>query len=394
MKQQNKNKNSEIKSEKEKLNSKQLFNICIITVILCITLIFPGCISEKRTQTINTVSDYGFRNILNGVSNNQNDYEDTDENESDYVGIWVSKPMVSLGIIYAEAIEICMYDGETVEFERREYIATKKRGLVWEEDEKSRIHKTTEIKKGYIKHGIPYFDLYNPERYNNHKIYIDDVLYYGEYETEEKKLYPSDFTSMDNCIYFLNDIYNGEYTSDLDEIEFKEDKGTVSDYTEEDFIPEYDKTAITVDMIKDLSISINKQIEKMVEKDNKNFIFENTREIYFTFSADKNFSGDIKKLEITVWEECIYEDLETADETGGLIWKYFKATGTFENITKIEYPDEDFDWNETQEEMISEYFQATQGYDYTGKYIHVDDDSDRLLFVENENTLDYLYHCY
>ncbi|MDY4813135.1 MAG: hypothetical protein SO152_04710, partial [Ruminococcus sp.] len=150
-------------------------------------------------------------------------------------------------------------------------------------------------------------------------------------------------------------------------------------------------TAITVDMIKDLSISINKQIEKMVEKDNKNFIFENTRDIYFTFSADKNFSGDIKELEITVWEECIYEDLETADETGGLIWKYFKATGTFEKITKIEYPDEDFDWNETQEEMISEYFQATQGYDYTGKYIHVDDDSDRLLFVENENTLDYLY---
>lgn len=393
MKQQNKNNKGKTKLIKENLNSKQLFNICIITVILCFTFIFPGCSNEKRTQTINTGSNYGFRNIFNGVSNNQNDYEDTEESESDYVGIWVSKPMVSLGIIYAEAIEICMYDGETVEFERREYIATKKRGLVWEEDKQSRIHKTTEIKKGYIKHGIPYFDLYNPERYNNHKIYIDDVLYYGEYEAEENKLYPSDFTSMDNCIYFLNDIYNGEYTSDLDEIEFKEDKGTVSDYSEEDFIPEYDKSAITVDMIKDLSISINKQIEKMVEKYNKNFRLARTRQIYFTFSADKNFSGDIKKLEITVWEECTCEDLETADETGGEIWKYIKATGTFENITKIEYPDEDFDWDETQEELISEYRHAIQGYDYRGKYIQVNDeeDSDRLLFVENENTLDYLY---
>lgn len=137
MKQQNKNQNSKIKSKIEKLNSKQLFNICIITVILCFTLIFPGCSNEERTQTVNTGSDYGFRNIFNGVSNNQNDYEDTDENESDYVGIWVSKPMVSLGIIYAEAIEICMYDGETVEFERREYIANKKRGLEWKEDKKS-----------------------------------------------------------------------------------------------------------------------------------------------------------------------------------------------------------------------------------------------------------------
>ena len=398
-----KKRNNEIclntKYKNKVLYSKKFSLISVIILILCFTLILPGCGNNEPSKTVVGGDDYynDDQNIDNNQDVNQNEYENEEDEENSYVGIWVTKPIYWLGAIYGEAIEIYSYDNNTIEFERRRYAPEKHGTLNWEEVKNSRIHDTVEIKKAHIGHGIPYFDLLkDPNNIYNFSVYIDDdSLYFEEYGKEENLLYPSDFTSLDTCLAFFNIAYE-DYTDSFNDGFKLENNKSVSDYTEEDFIPDFDWKQITVDMIKDSATSIYKQIENTVKKDKKKYGVDEIYSVYFTFSAEKNFSGNIKDLNVTVWAGYSYEDPNYDLEGDYMIYRYVKATGTFDGITKIEYSDEDFKWTDSLDKELDSYYSITNGtveeYDnYRDEYIHVEDDTKDLMFKENGDLLDYIY---
>lgn len=289
-----KKRNNEIclntKYKNKVLYSKKFSLISVIILILCFTLILTGCGNNEPSKTVVGGDDYynDDQNIDNNQDVNQNEYENEEDEENSYVGIWVTKPIYWLGAIYGEAIEIYSYDNNTIEFERRRYAPEKHGTLNWEEVKNSRIHDTVEIKKAHIGHGIPYFDLLkDPNNIYNFSVYIDDdSLYFEEYGKEENLLYPSDFTSLDTCLAFFNIAYE-DYTDSFNDGFKLENNKSVSDYTEEDFIPDFDWKQITVDMIKDSATSIYKQIENTVKKDKKKYGVDEIYSVYFTFSAEK-----------------------------------------------------------------------------------------------------------
>ena len=398
-----KKRNNEIclntKYKNKVLYSKKFSLISVIILILCFTLILPGCGNNEPSKTVVGGDDYynDDQNADNNQDVNQNEYENEEDEENSYVGIWVSKPIYWSGAIYGEAIEIYSYDNNTIEFERRRYAPEKHGTLNWEEVKNSRIHDTVEIKKAHIGHGIPYFDLLkDPKNIYNFSVYIDgDSLYFEEYGKEENLLYPSDFTSLDTCVAFFNIAYE-DYTDSFYNGFKLENNKSVSDYTEEDFLPDFDWKQITVDMIKDSATSIYKQIENTVKKDKKKYGVDEIYSVYFTFSAEKNFSDDIKNLNITVWAKYFYEKPDEEGFDVDVIERYVKATGTFNGITKIEYPDEDFKQTDSLKEKFDSYYSITNGtveeYDnYRDEYIHVEDDTKDLMFKENGDLLDYIY---
>ena len=398
-----KKRNNEIclntKYKNKVLYSKKFSLISVIILILCFTIILPSCGNNEPSKTVVGGDDYynDDQNADNNQDVNQNEYENEEDEENSYVGIWVSKPIYWSGAIYGEAIEIYSYDNNTIEFERRRYAPEKHGTLNWEEVKNSRIHDTVEIKKAHIGHGIPYFDLLkDPKNIYNFSVYIDgDSLYFEEYGKEENLLYPSDFTSLDTCVAFFNIAYE-DYTDSFYNGFKLENNKSVSDYTEEDFLPDFDWKQITVDMIKDSATSIYKQIENTVKKDKKKYGVDEIYSVYFTFSAEKNFSDDIKNLNITVWAKYFYEKPDEEGFDVDVIERYVKATGTFNGITKIEYPDEDFKQTDSLKEKFDSYYSITNGtveeYDnYRDEYIHVEDDTKDLMFKENGDLLDYIY---
>lgn len=404
-----KKRNNEIclntKYKNKVLYSKKFSLISVIILILCFTLILPGCGNNEPSKTV--VGGDGYYNDDQNVDNNQdvnqNEYENEEDEENSYVGIWVTKPIYRYGTVYSEVVKISSYENDTVEFEHKEYVGNINSDYEdgwdvfnWEELKASRSHGTSEIEKAHIGHGIPCFDLQNTNSLHSGTIYIDDnLLYFNEYGNEEFLMYPSDFTSIDTCLAFLNIVYKHYHYSYSDGLEL-ENNNTVSDYTEEDFIPDFDWKQITVDMIKDSATSIYKQIENTVKKDKKKYGVDEIYSVYFTFSAEKNFSGDIKDLNITVWAGYSYEDPNYDLEGDYMIYRYVKATGTFDGITKIEYSDEDFKWTDSLDKELDSYYSITNGtveeYDnYRDEYIHVEDDTKDLMFKENGDLLDYIY---
>lgn len=404
-----KKRNNEIclntKYKNKVLYSKKFSLISVIILILCFTLILPGCGNNEPSKTVVGGDDYynDDQNVDNNQDVNQNEYENEEDEENSYVGIWVSKPIYYLGYIYDVVIEISSYENDTVEFERREYVGNKNSGYEdgwdvfnWEELKEYRIHNTSETKKAHVGHGIPCFDLLKSGSLHNKTIYMDgDLLYFDEYGNEEYLLYPSNFSSIDNCLAFLNNVYKHYNYSHSDGLEL-ENNNTASEYTEEDFLPDFDWKQITVDMIKDSATSIYKQIENTVKKDKKKYGVDEIYSVYFTFSAEKNFSDDIKNLNITVWAKYFYEKPDEEGFDVDVIERYVKATGTFNGITKIEYPDEDFKQTDSLKEKFDSYYSITNGtveeYDnYRDEYIHVEDDTKDLMFKENGDLLDYIY---
>lgn len=391
-----KKRNNEIclntKYKNKVLYSKKFSLISVIILILCFTIILPGCGNNEPSKTVVGGDNYynDDQNVDNNQDVNQNEYENEEEEENSYVGIWVSKPIYWLGAIYGEAIEIYSYDNNTIEFERRRYAPEKHGTLNWEEVKNSRIHDTVEIKKAHIGHGIPYFDLLkDPQNIYNFSVYIDgDSLYFEEYGKEENLLYPSDFTSLDTCVAFFNIAYE-DYTDSFYNGFKLENNKSVSDYTEEDFLPDFDWKQITVDMIKGSTESIYNEIINSLKKDIKNFdesrIYGNR---FLTFSAEKNFSSDIKNLNITVW-------LEYDGNNDRVTSTYIKATGTFDGITKIEYSGKDFKLTDSLLENLKTYeditYREIHEYDnYRNDYIRVEDNSNCMEFKENGNMLDYV----
>lgn len=230
--------------------------------------------------------------------------------------------------------------------------------------------------KAHIGHGVPYFDLYNPEYMYNRKIYLDDdVLYYSEYQKDKFAMYLSDFTSLDTCLSFFEDVYRG-YEMDGEKI-IIEDKGTVADYSEDDFVSDFYPGAITEQMVSKYSDSIDSYIEKKVLKENKEY---NGGQAYFTFTTEKDFSGDIKDIKITVWKEFYYDSDPMKPD-------WIKATGTFKKITKIEYPGKDFD-AESVSDMIDGFFDACNGMESPYRKINT---AFRFMYLAHNDEVEYLY---
>lgn len=396
-----KKRNNEIclntKYKNKVLYSKKFSLISVIILILCFTLILPGCGNNEPSKTIVGGDDYynDDQNVDNNQDVNQTEYENEEDEENSYVGIWVTKPIYRYGTVYSEVVKISSYENDTVEFERKEYVGNINSDYEdgwdvfnWEELKPSRSHGTSEIEKAHVGHGIPCFEFHDSNSLRGGTIYIDDnFLYFNEYGNEEFLMYPSDFTSIDTCLAFLNNVYKHYHYSYSDGLEL-ENNNTVSDYTEEDFIPDFDWKQITVDMIKDSATSIYKQIENTVKKDKKKYGVDEIYSVYFTFSAEKNFSGDIKDLNITVW-------LEYDGNNDRVTSTYIKATGTFDGITKIEYSGKDFKLTDSLLENLKTYeditYREIHEYDnYRNDYIRVEDNSNCMEFKENGNMLDYV----
>lgn len=397
-----KKRNNEIcintKYKNKVLYSKKFSLISVIILILCFTLILTGCGNNEPSKTVVGGDDYynDDQNIDNNQDVNQNKYENEEDEENSYVGIWVTKPIYRYGTVYSEVVKISSYENDTVEFEHKEYVGNINSDYEdgwdvfnWEELKASRSHGTSEIEKAHIGHGIPCFDLQNTNSLHSGTIYIDDnLLYFNEYGNEEFLMYPSDFTSIDTCLAFLNIVYKHYHYSYSDGLEL-ENNNTVSDYTEEDFIPDFDWKQITVDMIKDSTESIYNEIINSLKKEIKKFdesrIYGNR---FLIFSAEKNFCDDIKNLNITVWLEYDNNDYQGT-------YTYIKATGTFDSITKIEYSGKDFKLTDSLLEKLRTYEDITYGeiheYDnYRNDYIRVEDNSNCMKFKENGNMLDYV----
>lgn len=386
------------KSKNKVLYSKKFSLISVIILILCFALILPGCGNNEPSKTVVGGDDYynDDQNIDNSQDVNQTEYENEEDEENSYVGIWVTKPIYRYGTVYSEVVKISSYENDTVEFERKEYVGNINSDYEdgwdvfnWEELKPSRSHGTSEIEKAHVGHGIPCFDFHDSNSLHGGTIYIDDnLLYFNEYGNEEFLMYPSDFTSIDTCLAFLNIVYKHYHYSHSDGLELENDN-TVSDYTEEDFIPDFDWKQITVDTIKSSTESIYNEIINSLKKDIKNFdesrIYGNR---FLIFSAEKNFSDDIKNLNVTIWLEY-----DNNDDRG--TYTYIKATGTFDGITKIEYSGKDFKLTDSLLEKLKTYEDITYGekheYDnYRNDYIRVEDNSNCMKFKENGNMLDYV----
>lgn len=398
MKKRNNEKCLNTKYKNKVLYSKKFSLISVIILILCFTIILPGCGNNEPSKTVVGGDDYynDDQNVDNNQDVNQNEYENEEDEENGYVGIWVTKPIYRYGTVYSEVVKISSYENDTVEFERREYVGNINSDYEdgwdvfnWEELKPSRSHGTSEIEKAHVGHGIPCFDFHDSNSLHGGTIYIDDnFLYFNEYGNEEFLMYPSDFTSIDTCLAFLNIVYKHYHYSHSDGLELENDN-TVSDYTEEDFIPDFDWKQITVDTIKSSTESIYNEIINSLKKDIKNFdesrIYSNR---FLIFSAEKNFSDDIKNLNITVW-------LEYDNNDGRGTYTHIKATGTFDGITKIEYSGKDFKLTDSLLEKLKTYEDITYGekheYDnYRNDYIRVEDNSNCMKFKENGNMLDYV----
>ena len=374
-------------SKSENLSFYKKLFIILVAAIVVVTSITG--ITNCTANILKKDEQPSQSSMINYTQNDNNDNSDYDNNDDDskYLGIWISYPFVAPNFAYAYGINIKSYDGKTVDFEYYYFNGTlyDDQTIDWSLNTKNddTEEKTATVK---LKNGVPVFDLYEDYEYTNKMIYLDDdVLYYEEYGKKDYSMHLSDFSGINTCLKFFNDAYfeyETETTSfgNLTNKDITIKRVDVSDYSESDYTIKYEPDTITEKDLKPYAETLYKQLEEKIKKEKKNYSLGTS---YLVFSIDKEFSDDIVDLDL---ELCVEATMKK-DEKQEFKWINVWSTGKkFENYTVYDEDDEDFD-EDFSPEIYVDIFEGN-----CVDYIQVPSNPNLYYFDDNQSDdLEYVY---